>query len=109
MPGNNGEGGVRGRSQLRPPTPAASAPSLLAPWPLALAGSEGTRGSGLAPRPLTRGLALHAPAAAQPLTPRAAPAAPPLRTILPGTAPNIPRAAPPSIALYGSFKAAAAT
>lgn len=101
---------MRGRNQLSPhPHPTASAPSLPVPWPLMLAGSEGTRGSGLAPGTLTWGLALHAPAAAQPLSSQSSPFSPPLRAILLGTAPNIPRATPPSIALYGSFKAAAAT
>lgn len=109
MPGYNG--GVGGeRSQ--PLRPAASAPSLLGSWPQKLAGLEGTRGrdGDSAPGTLTRGPALHAPAAARGhRAPRAAPSRPSSPGHPPGHCSEHPPRSPPSVALYGSFKAAAAT
>lgn len=101
-----------GGERSQPLRPAASAPSLLGSWPQKLAGLEGTRGrdGDSAPGTLTRGPALHAPAAARGhRAPRAAPSRPSSPGHPPGHCSEHPPRSPPSVALYGSFKAAAAT
>lgn len=111
MPGNDGGGGCRGRARGRsqPPPPRL---------PLHPGGRDpghrcwlGRRGRGavmvtLAPGTLSRGLALHAPAAAWRLGSQRSPSSPPRS---PGRYSEHPPRLPPSPALYGSFKAAAAT
>lgn len=104
-----GECGERGRSQ--PPPPATSAPSLLGSRPWTLAGPEGTEGSDgdSAPGTLTWGPALHAPAAALATAIPEQPPCPSSPGHPPGHCSEHPPRSPPSVALYGSFKAAAAT
>lgn len=82
------------------PCSSASAPPLLGSQPRTLADSEGRGASDgeLAPGTLTLGPAFHAPAAVWPPGLPEQPVGPPLPAILPGTAPNIPRAPlPPSL------------
>lgn len=93
MSGNNGWGGASPCLLLKLLRLTAGVPATEGGW------TRGDRDSNkdLAPETLTRGLALHAPAAAAALG-QQPPATPPLAAALLGTALSIPRAPlPPSL------------